>query len=87
MNVSLTPELEKLVAEKLKTGHYSSASEVIREGLRLLIEADRLKRERIESLRRDIAVGLDQANRGELVDGPKALAKMRRQIERARKKA
>jgi len=38
MNVHLTPELKKLVENEVTTGHYSSASEVIREGLRLLIE-------------------------------------------------
>jgi antitoxin ParD1/3/4 len=40
VNVSLTPELERLVGEKLKTGMYQTASEVIREGLRLLKERD-----------------------------------------------
>ncbi len=38
MNVSLTPELEKLVQEKVASGLYNSASEVIRESLRLLHE-------------------------------------------------
>lgn len=36
MNVSLTPELEKFVQGKVESGLYHSASEVIREGLRLL---------------------------------------------------
>jgi antitoxin ParD1/3/4 len=36
MNVSLTPELEKLVTRKVQSGLYQSASEVVREGLRLL---------------------------------------------------
>lgn len=38
MNVLLTPELEKFIAEKVESGKYSSAEEVIREGLRLLRE-------------------------------------------------
>ncbi|MCC6444776.1 MAG: type II toxin-antitoxin system ParD family antitoxin [Armatimonadetes bacterium] len=38
MNILLTPELEKVLYEKVASGQYSSASEVIREGLRLLIE-------------------------------------------------
>jgi antitoxin ParD1/3/4 len=37
MNISLTPELERLVNEKVKSGRYASASEVIREGLRLQV--------------------------------------------------
>jgi antitoxin ParD1/3/4 len=40
MNVSLTPELEQLVTEKVESGRYTSASEVIREALRLLEEHD-----------------------------------------------
>jgi len=36
MNVSLTPEIEQLVAEKVKSGLYQTASEVVREALRLL---------------------------------------------------
>ncbi len=43
MNVSLTPELEKLVADKVGSGRYNSASEVVREALRLLEEQDQLR--------------------------------------------
>ncbi|MBZ0159057.1 MAG: type II toxin-antitoxin system ParD family antitoxin, partial [bacterium] len=41
MNISLTPQLEKLVKNKVESGLYGSASEVIREALRLLEERDR----------------------------------------------
>jgi antitoxin ParD1/3/4 len=40
MNISLTPELEQLVNDKVKSGLYQTASEVIRDGLRLLKERD-----------------------------------------------
>ncbi len=43
MNVSLTPELETLVSRKVKTGRYTTASEVVREALRLLDDYDRLR--------------------------------------------
>lgn len=43
MNVSLTPELEQFVQEKVSSGLYYSASEVIREGLRLLKEREQLQ--------------------------------------------
>lgn len=65
MNVSLTPELENLVNEKVKSGLYNSASEVVREGLRLLKEQDELRRIRLEELRREIQLGIEQAERGE----------------------
>jgi putative addiction module CopG family antidote len=40
MNVSLTPELEELVNEKVRSGFYQTASEVVREALRLLKQRD-----------------------------------------------
>ena len=67
MNVSLTPELETLVQEKVKTGMYHSASEVVRAGLRLLQEQDAVYAIRLEELRREIQIGLDEINRGEVV--------------------
>ncbi len=57
MNVSLTPELEKLVQEKVASGLYNSASEVIRESLRLLHERDRVREIRLEELRKEIQKG------------------------------
>jgi antitoxin ParD1/3/4 len=69
MNVSLTPELEELVHEKVKSGRYLSASEVVREGLRLLEERDRLYKARLAELQQEITIGVEEADRGELVDG------------------
>lgn len=66
MNVSLTPELEQLVTEKVESGLYNSASEVVREALRLLKERDDLREARLDELRREIAIGLEQADRGEM---------------------
>jgi antitoxin ParD1/3/4 len=63
VNVSLTAELEQLVNEKVASGMYTSASEVIREGLFLLKERDELRIRR-EELRRDIMLGIEQARRG-----------------------
>jgi antitoxin ParD1/3/4 len=66
MNVSLTPTLEELVQRKVATGLYNSASEVIREALRLLEERDEMRKMKLASLRKDITVGLDQLERGEV---------------------
>ena len=43
MNVHLTPELEQLVHNKVQTGRYNSASEVVREALRLLEEHEQAR--------------------------------------------
>ncbi len=66
MNISLTPELEQYVNGKVDSGMYHSASEVIREGLRLLREKEELHRTKLEELRREIQIGLDQAERGQV---------------------
>jgi antitoxin ParD1/3/4 len=65
MNVSLTPELENFVNEKVKSGLYNSASEVLRESLRLLKERDMLKEIQRSELRREIMLGVDQIRNGE----------------------
>jgi antitoxin ParD1/3/4 len=88
MNVSLTPELEKLVESKVKTGRYQSASEVIREGLRLLDEQDQLREVRLQEVRRKIQSGLDQLDRGEGIDGEAVLDRMKQKtaaVRRSRK--
>jgi len=59
MNISLTPHLEELVKAKVDSGLYNSASEVMREALRLLEERDQLRALRLEELRRDIQKGID----------------------------
>lgn len=65
MNVSLTPELERLVNDKVATGLYTSASEVVREALRLFKEQDDIRSVTLLELKRDIAAGLDQLDRGQ----------------------
>ena len=67
MDVTLTPELEHLIQDKVASGLYASESEVIREALRLLKDRDELKLLAIEDLRREIQKGLDQLDRGESV--------------------
>jgi antitoxin ParD1/3/4 len=67
-NVSLTPELERFVTRKVESGLYSSQSEVVREGLRLLIDQERMVEAKLDRLRAEIAPGLAQARRGELLD-------------------
>lgn len=58
MNVSLTPQLESYLKQKVAGGMYNSVSEVIREALRLLEERDALQSMKLEALRQDINKGL-----------------------------
>jgi antitoxin ParD1/3/4 len=78
MNISLTPELERLVNEKVKSGRYASASEVIREGLRLLDEQEEMKQHRLAEIRQKIDRGLDQLDKGQGIPGRGARSLIRR---------
>jgi len=79
MNISLTPELERRVDERVETGLYTSASELVREALRLFFQFDESRRHQVEDLNRRIAVGLAQLDRGE---GVPAEAARRASLER-----
>jgi antitoxin ParD1/3/4 len=65
MNVHLGETFDQFVAELVDSGLYQSQSEVIREGLRLLKEREDLRKLRLEELRKEIQIGIDQLDRGE----------------------
>jgi antitoxin ParD1/3/4 len=58
INVNLTPELEGLIRQKVSSGRYNSASEVVREALRLMEAEDLLRAAKLAQLRHDIQEGL-----------------------------
>ena len=66
MNVMLSAELERFVSMKVESGAYPSASEVIRDGLRLLQLREERDDSEIADLRAAIAVGIEQADSGGL---------------------
>jgi antitoxin ParD1/3/4 len=82
MNVSLTPELEKFVEGKVESGLYNNASEVIREGLRLLKEHDEVRVKWREQIER----GWLQARPGQVVDGEEIFRKADARIKQRRRK-
>jgi antitoxin ParD1/3/4 len=85
MNVSLTRELGKFVESRVATGRYQTASEVVREGLRLL-EAEELRRETdFKALKTKLERAAAQADRGELIPGDQAFAEIRQRIARRRR--
>jgi antitoxin ParD1/3/4 len=67
MNVSLTPELDQFVAGKVESGRYTSASEVVREALRLLEEHDRARTAQIAAFNHELGARLASLDRGERV--------------------
>ena len=60
MNVSLTPQLETMIQQRVASGRYNNASEVVREALRLLEEREKEEQAKLEHLRSLLAVGLEQ---------------------------
>ena len=69
MNVHLTPELEQLVQSKVESGRYNSASEVVREALRLMEQKDEVRQIQLQELRNRMDRGLSEADRGLGTDG------------------
>lgn len=77
MVVSLTPQVEAMILERVKSGNYNDASEVVKAALQLLEE-----REKLEHLRSLLAVGFEQSARGELIDfTPELLEELDREVE------
>lgn len=64
MNISLTPELDSWVHEKVKSGFYNSASEVVRESLRFLREREQQKETMLKELRSELRLGIEQIEKG-----------------------
>jgi len=87
MNVNLGSAFDGFVAELLASGLYQSQSEILREGLRLLKEREDLRKARLEGLRKEIAIGVEQADRGEFVNGKRVFQELRRRSGERRRKA
>lgn len=66
ININLTPQLEAMVREKVASGRYGSASEVVREALRLMQEHDHLRTVKLEQLRSEVRAGIESGSAGEL---------------------
>ena len=68
MNVTIGNEFERRISEKLDSGLYTSASEVIREGLRLLFEKDLIREQQAELLKQEVTKGFMQLDTGKTVE-------------------
>jgi antitoxin ParD1/3/4 len=86
MNVDLTPELEQLIRQKLQSGRYGSATEVVQEALRRMDESDQLVALRKDEIREQIAAGYDSLRRGEGVDGDAFFSALEQEEAQLRRK-
>jgi antitoxin ParD1/3/4 len=87
MNVSLTPELEEFVSTKVGSGRYNSASEVVREALRLLEEHDRARAGQLAEFNQELERRLASLNRGEKFDPAESRARLQRKSRERREPA
>ena len=85
MNVSLTPELEKFVSAKVQSGRYNSASEVVREALRLLEEHDEARATQLAEFNGELGRRLAVLDRGESLNPAGARARLQSKSAQRRK--
>ena len=85
MNVSLTPELEKFVSAKVESGRYNSASEVVREALRLLEEHDQARATQLAEFNQELSARLESLNRGQGIAPAEARARLNHKSDARRK--
>lgn len=86
MDISLSPELEKLIDERVQSGMYASPNEVIREGLRLLAEQEELRKIRLQNLKADIAQGIASLDQGEGIAAKELFSELKEKNAAARRK-
>ena len=86
MNVSLTPELEQFVQGKVESGRYNSASEVVREALRLLEDHEQARAAQRAEFNQELARRLAALDRGEVVDASQVRDRLTRKTDSQRKR-
>lgn len=86
MNVSLTPELEKYIQDKVESGRYTSASEVVREALRLMEQKEQEREQALKEFRARLDEGLAEFDRGEWIDGEEVFRRIREKSQLRRTK-
>jgi antitoxin ParD1/3/4 len=87
MNVSLTTELEKFVSAKVESGRYNSASEVVREALRLLEERDHARSAQLAGFNQELGQRLETLDRGQQLSPADARDRLQQKSEQRRKTA
>jgi antitoxin ParD1/3/4 len=87
MTISLTPELERLLQARMKTGRYGSENDVLREALELLDHHDEVLASRQDEIRDQIEEGWQSAKRGELVSGKEVFERIDEELKALEKAA
>lgn len=80
MTVTLTPEQEKFIAEQVKSGRYQSADDIIAQSLGILRAQEEFIRSSSLELREQIAIGVEEIQKGQVVDGRSAIKNIREKL-------
>ena len=85
VNISITPELDAFLQNRVLSGRYQTTSEVVREALRLLERHEKEREAAFHQLKAKLERGADQAERGELINGDEVFEELREMIEERRR--
>ena len=84
MNISFTPELEQFIQSQVASGKYASTEEVIVAGIKLLEESESIYKGRFDELQREIMVGVEASERGEVIDGEMVFHHLEQKLQQRR---
>lgn len=87
MDITLQPELEQFIREKITSGQYQSVNEAVNAGLKLLMERELIYQGRFDQLRQEIMVGIEASERGEVVNSETVFNSIRQKLEQRRDQA
>ena len=87
MDITLQPELEQFVREKITSGQYQSVNEAVNAGLKILMERELIYQGRFDQLRQEIMVGIEASESGEVVDSETVFNSIRQKLEQRRHQA
>ena len=85
VNISITPELDAFLQDRVNSGRYQTTSEVVREALRLLERQEQERDAALYQLKAKLERGAGQAEGGELIDGDEVFDELREMIEERRR--
>lgn len=80
MTVPLPPDLQQFADRQIASGKYTSLDEMMIAGLRILAEQEQIYQGRFEELRREVLLGVLEAERGELLDATSEIEAIRQRL-------
>ncbi|MGB3694406.1 MAG: type II toxin-antitoxin system ParD family antitoxin [Spirulinaceae cyanobacterium] len=87
MEISLQPELEQFIQEKVTSGQYKSLNEAVNAGLKLLMEIEHIYEGHFAEIRQEVMVGVKASERGEVIDSETVFGSIQRKLEQRRYQA